>query len=146
MEKKDLKIITEIMDLASKEFPVVKVENGIAYATNGQAMVSRPTEILDNGYFDLLDKDILKVIAKNGGDSNSLIHQTTDINFPNVDILEKAFNSKFQFEININGDNLIKLLKSLKGKDNKITIKIKDSDSPILISHSNGQGLIAPIV
>lgn len=151
MKASDLKTVIELMEITSKDFPCVRIENSVAYATNGQALVCRKVSDSDNSTFSKSDISILKaILSKNKGDkiedSLSEYNDSEGSNFPPFDVIDKALNQEFAFTININADNLIKSLKALKGKDNKVTIRIVDDKKPFMVSHVNGNCLIAPIV
>lgn len=141
LNKSDNKIVVDMMEMAGGDFPVVKVSGGKCYSTNGQALVVRNLSS-DIGEFTLSkdDKNIIKASV------NKEIPTIDDSKFPPLDIVDKALSNEFKFEICLNADNLLKALKALKGKDNRVVLKIRESDLPILMSHDNGEALISPII
>lgn len=139
------------MDLAGGKYTCVKIENYKAYATNGGAISVRTVSFKDNGYIDKHFLPQLKGIyatdKKKEFVDNSLSHFIISEwdGFPNVD-LDAMFEKEFKYEININADLITKLVKSLKSKNNDVTMKISSAKEPVLFLHENGKGLIAPLV
>lgn len=139
------------MDLAGGKYPCVKIKGFKAYATNGGAMSVRSVEFKEEGFIDKHFLPQLKGIyatdKKKEFTDNSLAHYIISefAGFPDVD-LDKMFNEKFEYEIIINADLITKMVKSMKSKENKVIMKIKDKNSPILFIHENGKGLVAPLL
>lgn len=153
MNVNDLKVIIEMMSLCGNGFDAVKVYNGNVYATNGGTMTVRPVSNKEIKGF--IPKDRLPMI-KGVYDTNKKDKtfeyfledeiMTSYDNFPPHDVVENKLQEEFNFEINFDADLLVKALKSLKAKDNRIILKIQENNKPILFVHTNGKGLIAPIV
>jgi len=147
---KDLQAIVELMALADKKYPCVKIERYKAYSTNGGAISCREVSIKDEGFIDKHFLPQLKgILATNKGNEfleESIAHLIiSDFEgFPVVD-MSSLFNSEFKYEIQFDAKLLEKVVKTLKGKDNKIIMKIVDNKSPFLVVHENGKALIAPL-
>lgn len=150
MLTQDLKTIIELMELSGGKFSVVKLDSYKAYSTNGKALVVRDIQIKDQGFINKNHLPMLKAIYAadkiNEFVSESLsnyIDETCSFDFPSTEQMDSVFKSEFLYEINFDANDLIKTIKSLKGKDNSIIMKIKDNSSPFMIVHDNGKAIIS---
>ena len=151
MLTEDLKTVIELMELSGGNFATVKLNGYKAYATNGTAMVVREVTPCEySGYILKVSLPMLKAIyavnKKNNSieeDLDHLFNSECSFKFPSVEQMDSVFDSKFEYEINFDANDLIKVLKSLKSKENSIILKIKDNASPFMIVHENGKAIIA---
>lgn len=146
----DLKTIIELMEIAGGKFSAVKIENFKAYATNGKALVVRDIAMRDQGFIDKSHLPMLKAryamdkkLEETETGIGYMIANECTFSFPTTEQMDSVFNAKFEYELNFNADDLIKAIKSMKGKDNSIILKIKDNASPFLVVHENGKAIIS---